>query len=104
MEDIKGTDRDSRVLEKSKDKLKRDTEKAIADFFEQVLDIGEVAIGDSERYKAFRRQVLRAGNDAIRDIKKFLDRDYQVLYVPTTEDVVEVQVPTVQPRKVARNS
>jgi len=104
MEDIKDSDRESRALDKSKDKLKRDTEKVITAFFDQALDIGEVAIGDSERYKAFRRQVLRAGNDAIRDIKKFLDKDYQVLYIPSTEDVIEIQVPTVHPRKVARSS
>lgn len=105
MEEVKSaSSKEDRALEKSKDKLKRDAEKVITAFFDQILDISEVAIGDPHRYKPFRSKVLRAGNDAIREVKKLLDKDYQVLYVPTTEDVVELQTPTVYPRKVSRTS
>jgi len=83
--------RNEEVLKRSKDKLKRDLEKRIMRGVDEILDIAEVAIGDSQRYKPFRSKVLRAGNNAIRDLKADLDRQYKVLFVPTTEDIVEVQ-------------
>ncbi len=82
-------------LERSKDKLKRDVAKEITKLFDQVLDISEVAIGDSGRYKPFRAKVLRTGNDAIREVKKLLDRNYTVEFVPSNEDIIEVQSPPV---------
>lgn len=91
--------KEDKALERSKDKLKRDAEKIVIALFHSILDISEVAIGDPQRYKPFRSKVLRAGNDAIRDMKKMLDRDYKVLYVPTTEDIVEVQNPSVGIRR-----
>jgi hypothetical protein len=91
--------REDKTLERSKEKLKRDVEKEITKFFDHVLDISEVAIGDPQRYKPFRSKVLRAGNDAIREAKKLLDRNYKVLYVPTSEDVIEVQRPSVTVKK-----
>ncbi len=91
--------RDAKALERSKDKLKRDVEKEITRFFDHILDISEVAIGDPQRYKPFRSKVLRAGNDAIREAKKLLDRNYKVLYVPTSEDIIEIQKPMVTTRR-----
>ncbi len=95
--------RDAKALERSKDKLKRDVEKEITRFFDHILDISEVAIGDPQRYKPFRSKVLRAGNDAIREAKKLLDRNYKVLYVPTSEDIIEIQKPTVTTRRPVAN-
>lgn len=95
--------REDRALERSKEKLKRDMEKEITKFFDHVLDISEVAIGDPQRYKPFRSKVLRAGNDAIREVKKVLDLNYKVLYVPTTEDIIEVQRPSVTTKKSVSN-
>lgn len=80
-------------LERSKDRLKRDIEKEITNLFDQILDISEVAIGDPHRYKPFRAKVLRAGNDAIRETKKLLDRNYAVEFVPSREDIIEVHTP-----------
>ncbi len=91
--------REDKALERSKDKLKRDVEKEITKFFDHILDISEVAIGDPQRYKPFRSKVLRAGNDAIREAKKLLDRNYKVLYVPTSEDIIEVQRPSATPKR-----
>jgi hypothetical protein len=82
-------------LERSKDRLKRDVEKEITQLFDQILDISEVAIGDPQRYKPFRAKVLRSGNDAIREVKKLLDRNYTVEFIPSREDFVEVQTPPV---------
>ena len=95
MEDSK----ENLALERSKEKLKRDIEKEITRFFDHILDISEVAIGDPQRYKPFRSKVLRAGNDAIREAKKILDKNYKVLYVSTTEDIIEIQNPSVTARK-----
>jgi len=88
--------REEQALERSRDKLKRDIEKRIMKGVDEILDIAEVAIGDSQRYKPFRSKVLRAGNNAIRDLKNDLDRHYKVLFVPTMEDVIEVQSPSVR--------
>lgn len=93
--------KEDQALERSKDKLKRDVEKIITSLFDHILDISEVAIGDPLRYKPFRSKVLREGNDAIREMKKVLDRDFKVLYVPTNEDVIEVQQPSVSIRKTS---
>ncbi len=91
--------REDKALERSKNKIKRDVERVITRFFDHILDISEVAIGDPQRYKPFRSKVLRAGNDAIREAKKLLDRNYKVLYVPTSEDIIEIQKPTVTTRR-----
>ena len=88
--------REEQVLHRSKDKLKKDTDKRIMRAVDAILDIAEVAIGDPLRYKPFRAKVLRAGNDAIRDLKNALDRDYKVMFVPTREDVVEVREPSIR--------
>lgn len=90
--------REERALERSKDKLKRESEQIVTEFFDHVLDISEVAIGDPHRYKPFRSKVLRAGNDAIRKLKKKMDKDYKVLYVPSNEDIIEVSTPSLSPR------
>lgn len=87
--------KEERILIRSKDKLKRDVEKEITKFFDHILDISEVAIGDPQRYKPFRSKVLRAGNDAIREAKKILDKNYKILYVPTSEDIIEIHKPTI---------
>ena len=88
--------KEDRALEKSKDKLKRDLEKRIMQGVDEILDIAEVAIGDSQRYKPFRSKVLRAGNNAIRDMKGQLDLHYKVLFVPTSEDVIEINTQTIR--------
>ena len=85
--------RKEEILERSKDRLKRGIEKEITKLFDQVLDISEVAIGDAYRYKSFRAKVLRSGNDAIREVKKLLDRNYTVEFIPSREDIIEVQSP-----------
>ncbi len=88
--------REDQVLQRSKEKLKRDLEKRIMQGIDDILDIAEVAIGDSQRYKPFRSKVLRAGNNAIRDLKSNLDQHFKVLYVPTNEDIIEVRTPSIR--------
>ena len=88
--------REEQALERSKDKLKRDLEKRIMRGVDEILDVAEVAIGDSQRYKPFRSKVLRAGNNAIRDLKADIDQNYKVAFIPTKEDVIEVTKPTLR--------
>ncbi len=87
--------REEKALERSKEKLKRDINDRIMRGVDEILDIAEVAIGDAQRYKPFRSKVLRAGNNAIRDLKSDLDMYYKVLFVPTTEDILQVHRPSV---------
>lgn len=87
------TSRQEASLERSKEKLKRDIEKSVLKSTDEILNIAEVAIADPQRYKTFRGKVLRAANDAIRDVKKNLDLHFTVSYIPLTEDIVEIQRP-----------
>ncbi len=89
---------EGQALDRSKEKLKRDGERIITAFFDHVLDIAEIAIGDPVRYKTFRSKVLRFGNDAIRDLKRILDKNYVVKYVADTEDLIEVTRPVIRSR------
>ena len=90
-----GESKEERALERSKEKLKRDLNDRVMRGVDEILDIAEVAIGDAQRYRPFRSKVLRAGNNAIRDLKADLDMHYKVLFVPTTEDVIEINKPSV---------
>lgn len=81
------------ALDRSREKLKRDLEKRFMRAVDEVLDIAEVAIADPPRYKPFRSKVLRSANNAIRDLKRDLDLNYKILFVPTTEDVIEINRP-----------
>jgi len=88
------------VLIRSRDKLKRDIEQNVLRSADDILNLAEVAIGDPQRYKAFRSKLLRYSNDAVREIKKDIDINYQVLFVPTNEDIIQINRPSISDRKV----
>lgn len=88
------------VLARSRDKLKRDVEVSVLKSADDILNIAEVAIGDPQRYKAFRSKVLRSANDAVREVKKTLDMNYQVLFVPTNEDIIQVRRPSISDNRI----
>lgn len=88
------------VLARSRDKLKRDVEVSVLKSADDILNIAEVAIGDPQRYKAFRSKVLRSANDAVREVKKTIDMNYQVLFVPTNEDIIQVHRPSISDNRV----
>lgn len=88
------------VLARSRDKLKRDIEQSVLRSADDILNIAEVAIGDPQRYKAFRSKVLRSANDAVREVKKTIDMNYQVLFVPTNEDIIQVHRPSIHDSQV----
>ncbi len=83
----------------SKKKLKRSVSDEVTRMWEGILDFGHVAVGDDERFKAFRGKVLRLGNNCIRSISKELDRSYVVEFTALNEDIVEIQ-PRTEPKKV----
>ena len=103
MEEIKY--KESRPLEgenlvhiNSKRKLKRSVSDEVTRMWEGILDFGHVAVGDEERFKAFRSKILRLGNNCIRSIAKELDRAYIVEFTAINEDIIEVQ-PRIEPKK-----
>lgn len=75
----------------SKKKLKRSVSEEVTRMWEGILDFGHVAVGDDERFKAFRGKVLRLGNNCIRSISKELDRSYIVDFIAVNEDIVEIK-------------
>lgn len=76
----------------SKKKLKRSVSEEVTRMWEGILDFAHVAVGDDERFKAFRGKVLRLGNNCIRSISKELDRSYIVEFAAElNEDIVEVR-------------
>ena len=87
--------KNDQVCQRSKDKLKKDVEKSVLKSADEILNIAEVAIADPQRYKAFRAKVLRSANDAVREVKKNLDLHFTVSYIATSEDIIQVQRPSV---------
>ena len=77
----------------SKKKLKRSVSEEVTRMWEGILDFGHVAVGDDERFKAFRGKVLRLGNNCIRSISKELDRSYIVDFIAVSEDIIEIKSP-----------
>ena len=76
------------VMNRSKDKLKKDAEGEVTRMFEVILDYAQVACAQPDTYKALRSKILRAGNNCIRAIKGHVD-DYDIEYVAKAEDVIE---------------
>jgi len=76
-------------INKSREKLKRDSEAEVTKMFENILDYAQVACAQPDTYKALRSKILRAGNNCIRAIKSEMDA-YDIKYIPKTEDIIEV--------------
>ncbi len=96
--------REDVVLKRSADKLKKEVADNVLKSTDAILNIVEVALGDPARYKIVRSKILRSANDAVRDVKKTIDMNYQVLFVPTNEDIIEVQRPSVGSVGVVRKA
>jgi len=75
----------------SKEKLKSMSHSEITKLFSSILDFAEVAIDGKDRYLNFRSRVLKLSNDAIREIKKEIDTNYEVNYTALTEDLIVVK-------------
>lgn len=81
-------------MEERKDRHKEKLMKAISEhvtgLFEKVLDFAEVAVPNNEQYKKLRSKILRIGNNCIRDIGKEINNNYDVVYKPPAETIIEV--------------
>ena len=78
-------------VNKSKEKFKEFVQKQVTEMFTTILDFTEVAVGDKERHRALRAKILRLSNDAIRNVHKELDSNYDMNFVAPTEDVIVVR-------------
>ena len=78
------------VIEKSREKLFKESETEIIRLFEQVLDYSQVACPTKDTYTVLRSKILRVGNNCIRNVKKNLQH-YNVEYIPQIEEIVEVK-------------
>jgi hypothetical protein len=70
--------------------LKDQISKKIKTVFKTCLDRIELVFGtDFEEHEILRKQILRAGNDAIRDLHEQIDRAYKIEKLPVT--VVKIE-------------
>lgn len=83
-------EKDTEVVDRSCDKLKRYVREEVTKVFTSVLDYAEVAIDGEDRYSKFRSKILKVSNDAIRKIERELESRYKVSYVPDSEDIIKI--------------
>lgn len=70
--------------------LKDQIDKKIKGVFKTCLDRIELVFGkEFDEYEILRKQILRAGNDAIRDLQEQIDRAYRIEKLPVT--VVKIE-------------
>lgn len=77
--------------------LKDQISKKIKSVFKTCLDRIELVFGtEFDEYEILRKQILRAGNDSIRDLHEQIDRAYRIEKLPVTvvkiEDLNKVKV------------
>jgi len=60
-----------------------------------ILDNTECAVEGKDRWSAVRSRILGATNTALRELKKEIQRNWEVKYTPLVvhEDVIEVKQP-----------
>ena len=77
------------VQEKSKDKLKDlISQHVVKGCGGDILDMAEVAIGNPDVYKSFRRKVLRILNDQVRSLHLELDKKYTVDFDSNMDSII----------------
>jgi hypothetical protein len=86
---------ETEVQKKSRVKLSRTLQEVQKKAYGQILDQVESVVvalaGNPEAFKPLRSKILRASNDAVRQLEKELEKFYAVEYVPTSEDVIEIR-------------
>lgn len=82
--------REARIKEKSKEKLKKAIREYVTEMFERSLDFCQVAC-PNENYKSLRSKILREGNNCIRGLHRVIDDSYDVVFVPSCEEIIEVR-------------
>ena len=75
---------------KSKEKLKDDVRKEVTRLFEASLDYSQIACTSPETFTALRGKILRVGNDCIRKLHRLIDSNYDVGYIYSKEEIINV--------------
>lgn len=78
------------VEDKHTQKIKEMIKDEVTFMFEQALDFAHVACPENH-FRPLRSKILRVGNNCIRNIHRKIDDYYKVQYVPSSEDVIQVQ-------------
>lgn len=82
------------------DQLKMLVERRIKSVFKKCLDCVEIRFGkEFDGFDKMRKEILRVGNDAIRDCKEHIDRGYKVEKLPVTAVKVEGKEPRNVPAR-----
>lgn len=76
---------------KDKEFLKRAVKRDVTHMFESVLHYVELICPDDRTYDVLRGKVLGAGNACIRKITKNIDENYNIKYISSSEDIIEVK-------------
>jgi len=86
---------ETELQRKSRAKLAKTVQDVQKKAYGQILDQVESVVialaGNPEAFKPLRSKILRASNDAVRQLEKELERSYTIEYVPTAEDFIEVR-------------
>jgi len=77
-------------VDKHKEKMNHMVKDEVTKMFEKILDYAEVAVPNNDQYKKLRSKILRVGNNCIRNIRKDIDRHYDVKYKAPAETIIEV--------------
>jgi hypothetical protein len=86
---------ETEIQKKSRTKLVRTLQdvqkKAYGQILDQVESVVVALAGTPEAFKPLRSKILRASNDAVRQLEKELEKFYAIEYVSTSEDVIEIR-------------
>ena len=86
---------ENEIQKKSRDKFVRKMgeiqKKAYSHILDQVESVVIALAGNQEAFKPLRSKILRASNDAIRQLEKELEKSYIIEYESNAEDVIQIR-------------
>ena len=85
------SDRQKRSRDKFVRKMQEIQKKAYSHILDQVESVVIALAGNPEAFKPLRSKILRASNNAIRQLEKELEKSYVIEYETSTEDVITVK-------------
>ena len=85
--------RESPQQTRSRELFNSKIDSIMKEMFGSILDFVEVAIGSKEKFMPLRSKILRVSNDAVRNLKKELERHYIMDYVSDTREVLIFKQP-----------
>ncbi len=73
-----------------KDKFRQYIQIRVTQMFDEILTFAEVAVPNKYTYDKLRGRILKAGNNAIRDLEDSC-RNYDIIYNPKITEVIEYE-------------